>query len=161
VTVAIREFDSSDFDELWRIDQTCFAPGISYSRPELQRYIAARGTFTLIAYDPSSTSGNGAPGTPASIQGFIIGQKDARNNGHIITIDVRETAQRSGVGSLLMQVAEQRLRESGCRRILLEAAVDNTKALAFYKRHGYTVLKTIPRYYQNSVDAFLMGKRLD
>jgi [ribosomal protein S18]-alanine N-acetyltransferase len=85
---------------------------------------------------------------------------DARQHGHIITIDVRESARRSGIGSELMATAEKRLRHAGCRSIFLEVAVDNPKAIAFYKRHGFTVLKTLPRYYQNSVDAFLMGKRL-
>jgi ribosomal protein S18 acetylase RimI-like enzyme len=32
--------------------------------------------------------------------------------------------------------------------------------LAFYKSLGYSVLKTIPRYYLNSIDALQMGKRL-
>jgi ribosomal protein S18 acetylase RimI-like enzyme len=60
-----------------------------------------------------------------------------------------------------MQAAEENLRAGGCRVILLEVAVDNPKALAFYKRHGFNTLKTIPRYYQGSVDALLMGKRLE
>jgi ribosomal-protein-alanine N-acetyltransferase len=159
VPVAIREYRPSDFDELWRIDQACFAPGISYTRTELQQYINSRGAFTLIAARPSSQAAGIARHTEA-IDGFVIGRKHARGNGHIITIDVRQQARRSGVGSLLMHAAEERLRDGGCRSIFLEVAVDNPQALAFYKRHGFTALKTIPRYYQNSVDALLMGKRL-
>jgi len=38
--------------------------------------------------------------------------------------------------------------------------VDNDLALNFYKKHGYTVLKVLPRYYLDSIDGLLMGKRL-
>ena len=40
------------------------------------------------------------------------------------------------------------------------AKLSREDALRFYKRHRYSVLKTIPRYYLDSIDALLMGKRL-
>jgi ribosomal protein S18 acetylase RimI-like enzyme len=56
--------------------------------------------------------------------------------------------------------AEQRLKEAGCRAVFLETAVDNLAALAFYKRHQYFLVKTLPRYYSNGVDAFMLKKEL-
>lgn len=144
----IRESRSEDFKELWRIDQECFAPGISYSQRELAYYMAQRGAFTLVAEDGEQ------------IVGFVVGQRHARSMGHIITIDVIPAAQRRGVGTLLMQASEERLKADGCDSIYLETAVDNAAALTFYKRHGYFVLKTIPRYYMNKIDALVLGKRL-
>jgi ribosomal protein S18 acetylase RimI-like enzyme len=47
-----------------------------------------------------------------------------------------------------------------CSDVRLETAVDNLSALAFYKRHGYSVMDTIPRYYSNGVDALLLDKNL-
>jgi ribosomal protein S18 acetylase RimI-like enzyme len=38
--------------------------------------------------------------------------------------------------------------------------VDNRDALAFYKRHGYYLIKTVPRYYSNGVDALVLEKDL-
>ena len=43
----------------------------------------------------------------------------------------------------------------------LDPAVDNLSALAFYKRHGYSVFETVPRYYSNGVDALRMKKPLE
>ena len=60
----------------------------------------------------------------------------------------------------MMQAAEQRLRSEGCHSIFLETAVDNETAISFYKRLGYTVLRTLPGYYMGDLDAFLMGKSL-
>jgi len=39
-------------------------------------------------------------------------------------------------------------------------AVDNHPAIAFYKRHGYSIVGTIPRYYLGSLDALRMEKIL-
>jgi ribosomal protein S18 acetylase RimI-like enzyme len=64
------------------------------------------------------------------------------------------------MGSRLLQAAEERLRSGGSRAVGLETAVDNLAALAFYKRHGYSVIRTWPRYYSNGVDALVMKKAL-
>ncbi len=157
---AIRDFRPDDFETLWHIDQQCFSPGISYSRPELKFYIRRRGSFTLLAEKASEpVAAKAAPETvEETIAGFIVTQTG--RTGHVITIDVLEAARRSGVGSQLLQAAEDRLRAAGSRAVGLETAVDNLSALAFYKRHGYSVIETVPRYYSNGVDALRMKKDL-
>ena len=82
------------------------------------------------------------------------------STGHIITIDVVAADRRSGVGSQLLRAAEDRLRAMGSSAVGLETAVDNVSALSFYKRHGYSVVKTWPRYYSNGVDALVLVKNL-
>jgi len=86
--------------------------------------------------------------------------RDREGQGHVITIDVLPEARRSGLGSRLMAAAEERLRALGCSVVFLETAVDNAAALAFYKRHGYSIVHTIPRYYLDSVDALVLVKDL-
>ena len=44
--------------------------------------------------------------------------------------------------------------------MILETAVDNRAALAFYKAHEYDVVRTIPRYYSDGVDALVLKKDL-
>lgn len=148
VSFVIRDFKAEDFETLWRIDQECFPPGISYSRPELKAYIRHRGAFTLIACDTEKQN----------IVGFLVAHGGPI--GHIVTIDVIAAARRSGVGSLLLQAAEEKLQAAGSRAVGLETAVDNTSALAFYKRHRYNVIRTWPRYYSNGVDALVLRKAL-
>ncbi len=169
VPFTIRDFQPADFDTLWRIDQHCFPPGISYSRTELKLYIRRRGSFTLLAVDaapsptPDPDSGTGKKNSPpiafAAVAGFIVGEAN-RASGHVITIDVIASARRSGVGSLLLRAAEDRLRQAHCKSVELETAVDNVSALSFYKRHGYSVIRTFPRYYSNGVDALVLQKDL-
>jgi len=147
VPVTVRDYRPEEFETLWRLDQECFPPGISYSRIELKAYMRKRGSFTLVAADANDT-----------ISGFIVAH--GGNTGHIITIDVVAGARRVGVGSLLLRAAEERLREAGSQVVSLETAVDNVSALSFYKRHGYSVVKTWPRYYSNGIDALVMSKEL-
>jgi len=166
VEFALREFRREDFESLWRIDQECFAPGIAYSRLELAAYIRLRGAFTLVAESVAGEDGkpgNSMPTLPANspkLLGFIVAQVTRRSVGHILTIDVPSANRRFGVGSRLLATAEERLRVAACRSVELETAVDNAGALAFYKRHQYSVVKTIPRYYTNGVDAFVLEKEL-
>jgi ribosomal-protein-alanine N-acetyltransferase len=172
VPFTIRDFRLDDFETLWRIDQECFSPGISYSRPELKFYIRRRGSFTLVAEEAAEEVAEEAAeeaaeqgaeesataSTAPKIAGFIVTQTG--RTGHIITIDVIAPARRAGVGSQLLQAAEDRLRIAGSKVVSLETAVDNLSALAFYKRHGYSVIETVPRYYSNGVDALRMKKEL-
>jgi ribosomal-protein-alanine N-acetyltransferase len=160
--ITLRNYRSRDFDELWRIDQECFPEGIAYSRRELAWYIDRSRAFALIAEDVAEQAAqNKAVQQKSRIAGFIVAESDPSGAGHILTIDVRPAQQRSRIGSLLLEAAEARLHQERCKAILLETAVDNIPALAFYKRHGYSIIETIPRYYLDSVDALVMGKRLD
>jgi ribosomal-protein-alanine N-acetyltransferase len=136
---------------LWRIDQQCFAPEISYTRAELAAYLRRRRGFALVA-DASEV--------PASIVGFIVAETGLGGMGHIITIDVLPTVRRAGVGSQLLRAAEDRLRAADSHSAILETAVDNRAALSFYKTHAYSVVKTVPRYYSNGVDALVLKKDL-
>ena len=166
VEFALRDFRPQEFEALWRIDQQCFAPGISYSRLELATYLQRPGAFALVvdALEVSASSVrtgiSNQDQSSAAIVGFIVAEAASRGTGHIVTIDVLPNARGVGVGSRLLQVAEERLRAAHCDAVILETAVDNRAALSFYKRHNYTVIKTLARYYSNGVDALALKKDL-
>ena len=144
----IREFRRSDFETLWKLDQTCFTQGIAYSREELAFFITRKSAFTLVAE------------RGGEIVGFLVAEIDRRGVGHVTTIDVAAAARREGLGVQLMRLAEDRFAAIGCPAITLEAAVDNIAALGFYKRLGYTIVRTLPRYYSTGVDGLLLKKEL-
>ncbi len=148
LVLSLRAYTPADFDALWQLDQRCFEPGIAYSQKELRHYVRDRTAVTLIAEQEGK------------LVGFAVGHSDPRGFGHVVTIDVEQAARRSGVGSQLMSALEEKFLAAGCGAVVLETAVDNAAAIRFYKKHGYTVLKTIPRYYMDMLDALLMGKKL-
>lgn len=144
----LRDAVMDDLEALWQIDQKCFSGGIAYAKSELKFFMRRRGSFTLVAIDESG----------GKIAGFIVAHGGAA--GHIITIDVVAAARRSGVGSQMLSAAEDRLRSMGINVVSLEAAVDNRGALSFYKRHNYEVVKTVPGYYSDGADAYVLRKSL-
>jgi [ribosomal protein S18]-alanine N-acetyltransferase len=165
VQISLRDWRRTDFETLWGIDQKCFPPGISYSRLELAAYMRRPQAFTVVAESIPDAGFSPPPyrsayAKRAEILGFIVGESDRRGAGHIITIDVLPEMRRSGLGSRLLEEAENRLRERQCGSVVLEAAVNNEAALAFYNRHGYSVVKTVPKYYPNGLDAFTLRKDL-
>jgi [ribosomal protein S18]-alanine N-acetyltransferase len=163
VQYSLRDARRGDFELLWEIDQQCFAPGISYSRFELGSYMRRWGAFTIVAETASSRPERpiekSAYAKSCKIIGFIVAES-RRRVGHIITIDILPEARRHGLGSALLLAAEEKLRQADCGAIVLEAAVDNSSALAFYARHQYREFRKLPKYYPNGVDGLMLRKDL-
>ncbi len=151
--IQVRKYEPEDFPRLLEIDQSCFVEGIAYSEQEMRYFLGMPTAISLVGLQDEN------------ILGFIIAdrfrpRRASRSVGKIITIDVAPQAQHSGLGTLLMSPRKHELKQSGCDYVSLEVAVDNEPALNFYKKHGYSVLKVLPRYYLDSIDGLLMGKRL-
>ncbi len=144
----LRSFRPSDFETLFRIDQACFPRGISYSRAELASYIAQPVSKTWVAEEGGA------------VVGFTVADRQPKQVGHIITVDVVEASRRRGVGNALMDAAEDWARSQGLRLVYLETAEDNRNAQQFYQARGYEKVRKIEHYYSNGTAAWIMVKRL-
>jgi len=144
----LRNCCPEDLEQLLALDQRCFPRDIAYSRQELAYYLGHRSAICLAAWQKTQ------------LCGFILGHPEARGFGHIITLDVDSSARRTGLGSDLMKALEAKFASRGCRSVFLEVAVNNRPALAFYKKHGYSVVKTLRKYYPGNLDGLLMGKAI-
>lgn len=149
----VRKYRREDFEEAYRLDLECFEPGIAYSRPELRYYLQHPHSLTLV--------GESASPQTTGILGFTLAKREHAGNAHLITIDIAERARGRGLGSLLLQTIQKEMSALDCRALMLEVAVNNVPALRFYGRHGFSVQRTIPRYYLNSIDALQMSKPLE
>jgi ribosomal-protein-alanine N-acetyltransferase len=94
------------------------------------------------------------------IAGFVTFHFQRQGYGHIITIDVHPEARRHHLGTLLINAACEKLRKMTAFMVVLEVAVNNHSALAFYDKHGFKRIKVLERYYNRDVDAIFMTKRL-
>lgn len=171
----LRDYDKRDFTSLFNLDRLCFDPGIAYSRPELASFIEQRRAYTVVAEwndsaaeggvevaaeeKPSpKVAGKGQPRNP--IAGFVTFHFQRQGYGHIITIDVHPDARRHRLGTLLINAACEKLRKMTAFMVVLEVAVNNHSALAFYDKHGFKRVRVLERYYNREVDAIFMTKRL-
>jgi [ribosomal protein S18]-alanine N-acetyltransferase len=147
MAVTLRSYEPHDFAALHRLDQSCFPVGISYSKTALHYFLKIPSADCIIAADDKR------------IAGFILTEENPPLS-HIITLDVAEAHRRHGVGSAMLAESEKNLARRGVRSILLETAIDNDGAVAFWKRHGYRIEAVFKRYYLGRLDAYEMRKIL-
>jgi ribosomal protein S18 acetylase RimI-like enzyme len=65
------------------------------------------------------------------------------------------------VGTLLMQTAEEQMRQEGAGILSLEVAENNPAARQFYRSLGFVARGRIAKYYGGMVDAEVMEKVLE
>ena len=144
----LRAFRADDLETLYKIDQACFAPGISYPREELSGFISQRRSMTWVAEESGE------------IVGFLIAERQAQKVAHIVTIDVVERWRRQRVGSLLMDAAEHWAAEQKLLLVYLEAAENNEPAQSFYQARGYRKVDHVENYYSDGASSWVMMKWL-
>ena len=144
----IREYRPPDFPSLCALDRLCFPEGIAYTPEEIALGLAQRGAFAWVAE------------TEERVVAFVLAYQKKPLIGHIVTLDVHPDFRRQSIGCHLMDRAEQRLRDRGAERIILEVGVQNDTALRFYEKRGYLRQRILRRYYADGSDAYLMEKTL-
>ena len=152
--IRLRSVEIADLDALFALDRECFQPGIAYSRADLRYYLGHPRSVSVLAEDDAT----------GTIVGFAIAEtylEKGKPVGHVITIDVRSSSRRHGIGRLLMDSILEQLRAAAATAVRLEVAVDNAGALNFYRRIGFTQTGRIRGYYLGRLDAIAMEMRLE
>jgi len=148
MAITVRGYEAQDFAKLFKLDQACFPPGISYSKWSLQYFLGLPAADCLVAEENKH------------ILGFILAEKNPPL-AHIITLDIAPEQRRTGLGSRLLNEMERHFRFHEVRAVLLETAVENESAIAFWEHHGYRTEAVLKKYYLGRVDAYEMRKRLE
>ncbi len=144
--IIIRPAASSEAMRMWEIDQICFDPDIAYPIDFIYYHL-------LVLRDPAFCAWDGQ-----TMIGFVLTSLEKRGEGCIVTIDILEPYRRRGLGSRLIGMAERALAERGARKIVLQAAVENESAIAFYGKHGYLRGRLLKNYYGKKKDAWRYQK---
>lgn len=72
------------------------------------------------------------------------------------TIGVLPEYEGHGYGRAMLEQMQERARELGAERILLEVRADNPRAQRLYERNGYRAIHVRRRYYDDGTDAIIM-----
>ena len=145
----IRHAVTGDFDSLLEIDEASFPGGVAYDAVELSYFMHREGAETIVVEEEGR------------ILAFLIMEVHrTRRSATIITLDVRESHRRNGYGSQLVKRSQEMLRDYGVELYDLQVDVTNRNAIGFYKKHGFRTVRTLPNYYSNGHDAYLMVKEL-
>jgi ribosomal-protein-alanine N-acetyltransferase len=93
---------------------------------------------------------------PELVAGFL-GVWMMADEAHIVTVAVRESHRRRGLGELLVISSIDMARMAGQGLMTLECRVSNEAALALYEKYGFDQVGLRPRYYSdNHEDAYVL-----
>jgi [ribosomal protein S18]-alanine N-acetyltransferase len=150
--IQLRSCEPRDLPALHQLDQACFARGIAYSKAELQYFLTHPSCSCWVAEQPNN-----------KLAGFVIIERTSLRGhraGHIVTLDVEPAARRHGLGTLLMQTAEEQMKQEGAALMSLEVAENNAAARHFYRNLGFITRGKIAKYYGGTIDAEVMEKAI-
>jgi ribosomal-protein-alanine N-acetyltransferase len=86
--------------------------------------------------------------------GYVIVERRRTSDlGRLTSIAVSPETSGSGIGRRLLDAAESEARAAGCARMRLEVRADNAPARRLYEAAGYTLIETVPGYYEDGADA--------
>ncbi len=125
--VRLREFTLVDYDTVYALWENA-GPGLGIGRSDTREEIAKKlqrdpGLF-LVAEDDGK------------LIGTVIGGFDGRR-GLIYHLAVDHAHHRRGVGKMLMDEVEKRLKAKGCLRCYLLVKDDAREAIGFYRQLGW------------------------
>lgn len=132
----------------------CFAD--AWNADAMAAVLAMPGAQGLLAVDGGSLAPALAPPGPA---GFVL-WRAAAGEAEILTIAVLPPWRRGGLGGRLLDVALAAAAAAGAEAMFLEAAADNTAALALYEKRGFARVGLRKAYYGDK-DAVVMRRDLD
>lgn len=84
----------------------------------------------------------------------------AEDDAHLLLLAVRDTGQRSGIGSAILLWLEAAARSAGARRVRVESRKDNAAARSFYNEHGYHERVIKAAMYSGIADGICLEKWL-
>jgi ribosomal protein S18 acetylase RimI-like enzyme len=130
----IREFHyPEDYSAIWRLWENA-GPGIQLRRSddpdEIQKKLQRDPDLFLVAEEDGK------------ILGTVIGGFDGRR-GMVYHLAVTELYRKQGIGELLMDELERRLKAKGCIRCYLLVTVENESAMHFYEKRGWAHMKPV------------------
>ena len=137
IRVELRQFDfPEDYEQvhqLWASMEKGVHVGRSDTRNEIQKKMKRDPDLFLVAEQDSK------------IIGTVLGGYDGRR-GLIYHLAVATSHRGQGIGSLLLNEVEARLRAKGCLKCYLMVTPDNEEAMRYYERHGWHLMDYVRPY---------------
>ncbi|MFC3478066.1 GNAT family N-acetyltransferase [Halobacterium litoreum] len=152
--VSIRRATRADLLDVFRIEQAVFEQPWPYSAFEQQ--VGTPGF--LVAEDAHTVE------SPPPVSGYIVADdipNHGRPLGHVKDLAVRPERRGEGVGAALLRRGLSALASQGARSVKLEVRESNEPARGLYEKFGFEYLRTLPKYYADGEDAYVLVASLE
>lgn len=149
----VRQATRADLLDVFRIEKQVFDQPWPYSAFDQQL-----GSPAFLVSEPS-----GRAGTVAHIDGYVVADtipNHQRPLGHVKDIAVRPSARGQGVGAALLERALTELAQQGACSVKLEVRESNEAAISLYETFRFEYLRTLPQYYRDGEDAYVLVANL-
>ncbi len=155
-TFTLRKFEPDDLQDVIYINRVClpenytdmFFMDLHQRFPEA--FIVAEQDHEIVGYIMSRIE--------VGLSNFGLG--GLIRKGHVVSLAVMPQARRKGVASALLNAAMTGMNHYKAKQIYLEVRVTNEAGVNLYKKANLEVTKTIPGYYSDGEDAYVMSKKL-
>ena len=155
-TFKLRKFEPDDLQDVMRINRVClpenytdmFFMDLHERFPET--FIVAEEDHDLVGYIMCRIE--------VGLSNYGLG--GLIRKGHVVSLAVMPQARRKGVASALLNAAMAGMVSYKAKQIYLEVRVTNEAGVNLYKKLGLEVTRTIPGYYSDGEDAYVMSKKL-
>ncbi len=147
--ISIDKGQLSDINSILEIENDCFGEE-SFTRDQFKYLIEkAKGALFCLKLNNSTTA----------YVSVLINER--WSYGRIYSIAVSPQSRGKGLAQLLINRVVEFAVEKRLRNIFLEVRVENSAAIALYKKNGFVVKETKENYYGNWEDAYSMCKTLE
>ena len=145
--VIITDVSEEDLRQVYDVEVESFDNPYPYSL--LKAYYHLSGDLFIVAKDEEGR-----------VLGYSLGIIQYGYRGHVVSIAVKRSERRKGIGTLLLTELESRFKAKGCSHSYLEVNYKNEEGIRFYVKLGYKVVKLQVNYYGRGKHAFIMVKDL-
>ena len=140
----IREYDPWDSDRLYEISLSSLD----------QLYREEMFTFFYTQWPKGQIVACDYSGRPV---GFLSSTKTDTFSARIVMLAVDRSHRSLGLGSKLITELKRISMMNGIYNISLEVRISNTRAMNFYRRHGFVPTEFLRNYYDDGGDALRMN----
>lgn len=149
----VRPARAGDLPAIMVVENSCFGSE-RYDDQTMDEYIqtslAGRRTTFLLAFENATADAKG------EAAGYVLGDMDDDETGHIIGVAVMEQLRDRHLGGILVDRVCDSLRQAGAQRIMLEVRKENAPAIHLYEKHGFVRSDELAGYYGPGEDGIEM-----
>jgi ribosomal-protein-alanine N-acetyltransferase len=155
-TFKLRKFEPDDLQDVMRINRVCLPENytdmffVDLHERFPDTFIVAEEDHELVGYIMSRIE--------VGLSNFGLG--GLIRKGHVVSLAVMPQARRKSVASALLKAVMEGMSSYKARQIYLEVRVTNGAGVNLYKKVGLDVTRTIPGYYSDGEDAYVMSKKI-
>lgn len=149
----VRPVRAGDLPAIMVVENSCFG-NERYDDKLMNEYLQASledsSTAFLVAFE------NAAADKDNVAAGYVLGDMDDDETGHIVGVAVIERLRDQRLGGLLVDRVCASLRQAGAQRIKLEVRKENAPAIHMYAKRGFVTTNDMQDYYGPGEDGIEM-----